>query len=156
MRSATSCSKTLIRSDWRRFWPVTFLYALLSFFIMPVGLWNAGSVEFLVGHEAIMVSSHRAFVMAQYAYSTTPVFAGINLFLGVGLAMVLFSYLMKPGSVGLMHALPITRTRQFLAHFGAGLSMLTAANVLTAVLSLAVELMMGAVDVRSLLVWLLG
>ena len=157
MRSATSCSKTLIRSDWRRFWPVTFFYAFLSFFIMPVGLWNAGSTALYtgVGREEIVISIPGGWHMAQYAYSTTPVFAGINLFLGVGLAMVLFSYLMKPGSVGLMHALPITRPRQFLAHFGAGLSMLTAANVLTVVLSMAAEIVMGSVDLRSLLVWLL-
>lgn len=157
MRSATSCSKTLIRSDWRRFWPVTFFYAFLSFFIMPVGLWNAGSTALYagVGREEIVISIPGGWHMAQYAYGMTPVFAGINLFLGVGLAMVLFSYLMKPGSVGLMHALPITRTRQFLAHFGAGLSMLTAANVLTVVLSLAAEIVMGSVDLRSLLVWLL-
>ena len=38
MRFATSCSKTLIRSDWRRFWPVGFLYALISFFMLPLSL----------------------------------------------------------------------------------------------------------------------
>ena len=36
MRFATSCSKTLIRSDWRRFWPIGFLYALISFFMLPL------------------------------------------------------------------------------------------------------------------------
>ena len=39
MRFATSCSKTLIRSDWRRFWPIGFLYALISFFMLPLPVW---------------------------------------------------------------------------------------------------------------------
>ncbi len=157
MRSVTSCSKTLIRSDWRRFWPLTFLYAFVSFFIMPVGIWNEGGYTYYangVMSEAEILAN-RAYSMASHVYGTLTAFTIINLFLGVGLAMVLFGYLMKSNSVGLMHALPVSRTRQFLAHFGAGMSMLTAANLLTFVLSLLMEGLIGVVDVLPLLIWLL-
>ena len=158
MRSATSCSKTLIRSDWRRFWPLTFLYAFVSFFIMPVGIWNEGSTTHYVQEfpmSEMVEIADKAYRVADHVYGTLPAFAVINLFLGVGLAMVLFGYLMKANSVGLMHALPVSRTRQFLSHFGAGMSMLTAANVLTFVLSLLMEGLIGTVDVVPLLIWLL-
>lgn len=157
MRSATSCSKTLIRSDWRRFWPVTFFYAFLSFFALPVGLWNTGAYSYYSGEYATAAAEAvaRAWPKAELVYESLPGFAIVNLFLGVVLAMVLFGYLMKPGSVGLMHALPITRTRQFLTHFAAGFSMLTAANVLTVVLSLLAEALLGTVDAVPLLIWLL-
>ncbi len=157
MRSATSCSKTLIRSDWRRFWPLTFLYAFISFFIMPVGILNEGSYSYYSGYmtEAEQYAQ-RAYSVAAHVYGSLPAFTIISLFLGVGLAMVLSGYMMKSNSVGLMHALPVSRTRQFLSHFGAGLSMLTAANLLTFVLSLLVEALIGVVDVVPLLIWLLA
>ena len=158
MRSATSCSKTLIRSDWRRFWPLTFLYAFVSFFIMPVQIWNEGSYSSYTGVvlSQAQMKVERAFRMADHVYGILPAFAVINLILGVGLAMVLFGYLMKSNSVGLMHALPVTRTRQFLSHFGAGMSMLTAANLLTFLVSLLMEGLIGVVDVVPLLIWLLA
>ena len=157
MRSATSCSKTLIRSDWRRFWPLTFLYAFISFFAMPVAIWNLGSGAMNMAVELSEAEEHaqRAYQMASHIYESLSAFAVMNLFLGVGLAMILFGYLMKSNSVGLMHALPVTRTRQFLAHFAAGMSMLTAANLLTFLLSLLMEGLLGIVDIIPLLIWLL-
>lgn len=157
MRSATSCSKALIRSDWRRFWPLTFLYAFVSFFIMPVMIWNEGTTYsyYDVVPTAAEQTAQRAFRMANLAYETIPGFTIINLFLGVALAMMLFGYLMKSNSVGLMHALPVSRTRQFFSHFAAGMSMLTAANLLTFLLSVLMECMIGLVDVVPLLIWLL-
>ena len=157
MRSATSCSKTLIRSDWRRFWPVTFLYALLSFFAMPVAIWNASSympvISYVLSEEEIRFT--HIYRIVQHIYESLPGFAVLNLFLGVGLAMVLFGYLMKSNSVGLMHALPVSRTRQFFSHFAAGVSMLTAVNLLTFVLSLLMEALLGMVNLVPLLIWLL-
>ena len=157
MRFATSCSKTLIRSDWRRFWPVTFLYAFVSFFIMPVGIWNEGSYMPVISAQLSEAQARLvcAFQMAAHVYESLTAFTVINLFLGVGLAMVLFGYLMKSNSVGMMHALPVSRTRQFLTHFAAGFSMLTAANLLTFLLSLLVEGLIGTVDAVPLLIWLL-
>jgi ABC-2 type transport system permease protein len=157
MRSATSCSKTLIRSDWRRFWPVTFLYALISFFAMPVAIWNASSympvISMVLSEEEIRFT--HIYRIVQHIYESLPGFAVLNLFLGVGLAMVLFGYLMKSNSVGLMHALPVSRTRQFFSHFAAGMSMLTAVNLLTFVLSLLMEALLGMVNLVPLLIWLL-
>lgn len=148
MRSVTSCSKTLRRSDWRRFWPVTFLYAFFSFFALPIAIWNEGR---FARPEEGTAAFHYATVM----YEVLPGFTVMSLLLGLGLAMVLFGYLMRANSVGLMHALPISRGRQFGAHFAAGMSMLTAANLLTFALAALMEAVLGGVDLVHLLIWLL-
>ena len=147
MRSATSCSKTLIRSDWRRFWPAAFLYAFISFFMLPLILWInqpvAGDFSSSAGRDA-----------ASVVLDVIPGFVILNFFFGLILAMAVYGYLMAGKSVGLMHALPVSRNRQFLSHFAAGVSMLTAGNLLTLLLSLGMEAVMGAVELRSLLLWL--
>lgn len=147
MRSATSCSKTLIRSDWRRFWPAAFLYAFISFFMLPLILWInqpvAGDFSSFAGRE-----------IAEVVLDVIPGFVILNFFFGLILAMAVYGYLMTSRSVGLMHALPVSRGRQFLSHFAAGMSMLTAGNLLTLLLSLGMEAVMGAVELRSLLLWL--
>jgi ABC-2 type transport system permease protein len=122
-----------------------------------VGIWNEGGYTYYYNDFLTEAEQHaaRAYSMASHVYGTLTAFTIINLFLGVGLAMVLFGYLMKSNSVGLMHALPVSRTRQFLSHFGAGMSMLTAANLLTFLMSLLMECLIGIVDIMPLLIWLL-
>ncbi len=148
MRSATSCSKTLIRSDWRRFWPVAFLYAFISFFMLPLLLWINGRAQY--GESAYVGVLHAA----ETTLGVLPGFVTLNFFFGLFVAMAVYSYLMTGRSVGLMHALPVSRERQFLGHFAAGLSMLTAANLLTVLLAVLMEIVTGGVDISSLLVWL--
>ena len=125
MRFATSCSKTLIRSDWRRFWPVGFLYALISFFMLPLPLWVGGQ-----NWQGGLSAGRDAF-LAEQVWGSLPGFVILTSFFGAAVAMAVYSYLMAGKSVGLMHALPVSRGRQFFSHFAAGLSMLTAANCLT-------------------------
>ena len=148
MRFATSCSKTLIRSDWRRFWPVGFLYALFSFFALPLPLWVGGQ-----NVSAVLAEQQRE-LLAERVFESIPVFVLMNFFLGLAVAMAVYAYLMSGKSVGLMHALPVSRDRQFLSHFAAGLSMLTAANCLTFLMALLMEAVTGCVEPGSLLLWL--
>lgn len=148
MRSATSCSKTLIRSDWRRFWPVGFLYALISFFVLPLPLWVGGQ-----NWQGGLSAGRDAF-LAEQVWGSLPGFVILTSFFGVAVAMAVYSYLMAGKSVGLMHALPVSRGRQFFSHFAAGLSMLTAANCLTFLLALLMEAVTGGAELGSLLLWL--
>ena len=151
MRSATSSSKALLRSDLRRYWPVFFGYTFLWIFILPVGLWN--SARFLsVGETAIVPLK---VIFANHVYDGLAFNVVSAAILGVVLAMTLYGYLMKSNSVGLMHSLPVSRTAQYFTHFGAGMVMTTAGNVLVVLLSAAMELRLGAVEWKSLLWWLL-
>ena len=147
MRFATSCSKTLIRSDWRRFWPIGFLYALISFFMLPLPVW----VNRELTDGGALWGSRRA---AQVVREMSPGFVILAFFFGLILAMAVYGYQMNGKSVGLMHALPVTRRRMFFSHFAAALSMLTAANCLTFLLTLLMKALANSVEIRSLLVWL--
>ncbi len=147
MRSATSCSKTLIRSDWRRFWPAAFLYAFISFFMLPLPVW----VNRELTDGGTLWGGRRA---AQVVREMSPGFVILVFFFGLILAMAVYGYLMAGKSVGLMHALPVSRNRQFLSHFAAALSMLTAGNAVTFLLALLMEALTRSVEIKSLLVWL--
>lgn len=146
MRFATSSSKALLRSDLRRYWPVFFCYTFLWMLGLPMGLWN--NARWAEGTPLQVVFS-------DYVYGGMPFLVLSSAALGVVLAMTLYGYLMKSNSVGLMHSLPISRTNQYFTHFGAGMLMVTAGNVLVVLFSALMELRLGAVEWKSLLWWLL-
>ncbi len=54
----------------------------------------------------------------------------MSLLFGCFAAMAVWSYLMSGRTVGLMHALPVTRTQAFFSHVLSVLGALTAGNVL--------------------------
>ena len=147
MRSATSSSKALLRSDLRRYWPVFFGYTFLWILVLPLGLWN--TARWNGGETPLKV------MFANHIYDNLPANVLLGAAMGVVLAMALYGYLMKSNSVGLMHSLPISRTAQYFTHFGAGMVMTTAANILVVLLSALLELRMGGVEWPSLLWWLL-
>lgn len=151
MRYATSSYKALLRSDLRRYWPVFFFYTFSWILNMPVGLWN--SARFLSADEMRIVPLKVIF--ANRVYDGLPLCVLSAAVMGVVLAMTLYGYLMKSNSVGLMHSLPISRTGQYFTHFGAGMAMTTAGNLIVVLLSALMELRMGAVEWKSLLWWLL-
>ena len=146
MPSATSFSKTLLRSDWRRLWPIFFFYTLLWFFLLPVGLWNRGHVNF-------NFSVPLSVVLSNEVYRLLPTTAILGALFALMLAMGLFSYLMKSNSVGLMHALPVRRSRQFYTHFLAGFSMMTLSHLLIFGLAMVMQ---GGSCTKALLFWLLS
>ena len=147
MRSVTSSCKALLRSDLRRYWPVFFGYTFLWALALPLDLWN--QARWNSGEMPLKV------VFANNIYDNLPAVVLLGTIMGVVLAMTLYGYLMKSNSVGLMHSLPISRTAQYFTHFGAGMLMTTAGNVLVVGISALVELRLGAVEWKSLLWWLL-
>lgn len=144
MRSTTSSFKTIVRSDWRHNWPAFFLYVFLWCFLLPIPLWNQAHKV----NSTISVAVR----LTNQVYGNLWTSIASSIIAGVVLAMLLYSYLMKSNSTGLMHALPITRPKLFFAHFTAGMSMATAGNVLIFLLSaLCVG---GKVSLIPLLWWL--
>jgi len=70
-------------------------------------------------------------------------------------AMAVWSYLMSARTVGLMHALPVTRTQAFFSHTLSAIGMLTAGNVLVFLVSVLCSAGRGFVDWAMLGAWLL-
>ena len=123
MRFTTSSSKwALVRSDLRRFWPLLFGYAVLWLCAMPVALWSHRDYARTLDHVRVLCD----IVNSYFSNGGIVAAAIVPACFTVLLAMALFSYLMNSRSVGLMHALPITRGAQFGVHFAVGVGMFTA------------------------------
>ena len=146
-RKTSFCNKALLRSDAKRYWPLLFLYAAVWVVILPLPILQAGRWMTSIGqmqaeiHNTIYNALFGSIVMA--------------LLFGCLMAMAVWSYLMTARTIGLMHALPVTRTEQFLSHSIAGLGMLTAGNVFIFLLSAACCAGRGFVDWAMLGAWLL-
>ncbi|MBQ0037347.1 MAG: hypothetical protein KBS74_01610 [Clostridiales bacterium] len=146
MRSATSCFKTLVRSDLRHYWPIGFVYTGIWIIGLPVSIWNAAMSY---GNKA-----QRLAEVTDVTYNLQ--FMGVIMaaIFGVIMAMAAYSYLMTARSVGLHHSLPVKRSTQFFAHFTGGMGMLLLGNVIAAALTLVVEAVTGYVSLKALLWWL--
>lgn len=141
MRSATSFfDLTLIRTDLRRFWPLWFFYTGIWVIMLPVYQW----VDLYLSVD----------YPGDYVYDTLTGGLVMAVAFGCLLPMALFSYMMNGRSVGLMHALPVSRTAQFFSHTAAGLGMMASGKLLVALLSLAVQAMrLGKVDIKAVCIW---
>ena len=79
----------------------------------------------------------------------------MSLLFGRFAAMAVWSYLMSGRTVGLMHALPVTRTQAFFSHVLSVLGALTAGNVLIFLLTALCSAGFSYVDWAALGTWLL-
>lgn len=148
MRSMISSSeRALARSDFRRFWPLLFGYAVLWLCALPLSLWSRH--DYLSSRRPMEAMAS----VSNYFYNASRASIYVSAFFAVLLAMALFAYLMNSRSVGLMHSLPITRGRQFATHFAVGVVMFTAVHLATALLTLPVQAALGAVNMRGTWEW---
>lgn len=148
MRSMISSSeRALARSDFRRFWPLLFGYAMLWLCALPLSLWSRH--DYLSPHRPMEAMAS----VSNCLYNASRASIYVSAFFVVLLAMALFAYLMNSRSVGLMHSLPITRGRQFATHFAVGVVMFTAVHLATALLTLPVQAALGAVNMRGTWEW---
>ncbi len=148
MRSMISSSeRALARSDFRRFWPLLFGYAVLWLCALPLSLWSRH--DYLSSRLPMEAMAS----VSNYFYNASRASIYVSAFFAVLLAMALFAYLMNSRSVGLMHSLPITRGRQFATHFAVGVVMFTAVHLATALLTLPVQAALGAVNMRGTWEW---
>ena len=141
------CKAALLRSDAKRYWPLLFLYTAVWVMILPLQLlkvsrWETGAVLVRAAlHNTIHDTLYASIIM--------------GLLFGCLTAMAVWSYLMTPRTIGLMHALPVNRTQQFFSHAISGFGMLTAGNVLVFLLSVGSCAARGYVDWAMLGAWLL-
>ena len=151
-RKTSFCNAALLRSDIKRYWPLLFLYVAVWVVILPMQILSASrecdgvadgimTVLQLQQHNVIIRSISASVVM--------------SLLFGCFAAMAVWSYLMSGRTVGLMHALPVTRTQAFFSHILSVLGALTAGNVLIFLLTALCSAGFSYVDWTALGTWLL-
>lgn len=151
-RKTSFFNGTLLRSDLRHYWPAGFLYVLVWLMVLPIPLLQTG---FDYVHnwpdrpELLAAELHNIYYSAMTGSMVLAVLSGIVI------PMAVYAYLMAPRSVGLMHALPVKRTTQYISHFAAGFGLLTGGNVLIFLLSVLAQLPCGGPDWAAAGLWLL-
>ena len=128
-----SCDAALRRADWRRFWPLLFLYAAVWLMALPMSIWNR---RWSVYNAESLQDALRRVESTIYDCVTASVV--VSAIFAVLLAMTLYGYLMNSRSVGLMHSLPVNRTKQFFNHFLVGVEIFTIVHIFTALVSVLV------------------
>lgn len=146
-RKTSFCKAALLRSDAKRYWPLLFLYTAVWVMILPLQLLKVSRWE----TSAVLVRAALHNTIHDTLYASII----MGLLFGCLTAMAVWSYLMTPRTIGLMHALPVNRTQQFFSHAISGFGMLTAGNVLVFLLSVGSCAARGYVDWAMLGAWLL-
>ena len=144
----SSCDLALRRADWRRFWPLLFLYAAVWLMALPMSIWNR---RWSVYNADTLQDALRRVESTIYDCVTASVV--VSAIFAVLLAMTLYGYLMNSRSVGLMHSLPVNRTKQFFNHFLVGVEIFTLVHVVTVIISVLVMSSYGVISWEGILTW---
>lgn len=151
-RKTSFCNAALLRSDIKRYWPLLFLYVAVWVVILPMQILSAsrecdGVADGIM--TVLQLQQHNVIIQS------IPASVVMSLLFGCFAAMAVWSYLMSGRTVGLMHALPVTRTQAFFSHVLSVLGALTAGNVLIFLLTALCSAGFSYVDWAALGTWLL-
>ena len=151
-RKTSFCNAALLRSDIKRYWPLLFLYVAVWVVILPMQILSAsrecdGVADGIM--TVLQLRQHNVIIQS------IPASVVMSLLFGCFAAMAVWSYLMSGRTVGLMHALPVTRTQAFFSHILSVLGALTAGNVLIFLLTALCSAGFSYVDWAALGTWLL-
>ena len=151
-RKTSFCNAALLRSDIKRYWPLLFLYVAVWVVILPMQILSAsrecdGVADGIM--TVLQLQQHNVIIRSM------PASVVMSLLFGCFAAMAVWSYLMSGRTVGLMHALPVTRTQAFFSHILSVLGALTAGNVLIFLLTALCSAGFSYVDWTALGTWLL-
>lgn len=151
-RKTSFCNAALLRSDIKRYWPLLFLYVAVWVVILPMQILSAsrecdGVADGIM--TVLQLQQHNVIIRS------IPASVVMSLLFGCFAAMAVWSYLMSGRTVGLMHALPVTRTQAFFSHVLSVLGALTAGNVLIFLLTALCSAGFSYVDWTALGTWLL-
>lgn len=151
-RKTSFCNAALLRSDIKRYWPLLFLYVAVWVVILPMQILSAsrecdGVADGIM--TVLQMKQHNVIIRSM------PASVVMSLLFGCFAAMAVWSYLMSGRTVGLMHALPVTRTQAFFSHVLSVLGALTAGNVLIFLLTALCSAGFSYVDWTALGTWLL-
>lgn len=139
MKSKALFNRGICKNLLWRCWPIWTIYLALLLFMLPASLHsNHGYIQRL---DCFALQS-----------ATKMVF--LSFFMGIALAMAMFSYLYNPKSCGLINALPVRRETTFITAYLTGLVPLLLADVLVMLITALFFLPGGLLSFSSLLTWL--
>jgi ABC-2 type transport system permease protein len=134
MRFKTSLfNKGLFFSDLKRFWWVSFLYAIVLFFNLPFNHLMLGSREMDEWQVKMLQRS------LDFSGGANELQILLILVVPVVLATLLFKYLMTARSTAMMHSLPFTKKALFITHSSAGLFLLVIPVIFTAIVMMVLQ-----------------
>lgn len=143
MASKTSFfNKTVFQETLRRYWAVFAVYAFALIAAIPLDM------ILLRGHPSTPVSFYATQLPLIRAWHFGMI---LSFFMAAAIVMTLFGYLYSTRQSALYASLPITRNTLFCTLVCAALTGLMAANVLTAVLILVSQIILGVVSMQVVL-----
>ena len=154
MRSVTSCfNPTLYRKTMLRFWPLWTAYGVFWLLVMPLNMINLYMNNIDDERKDFVVDR-----VTDLAVSI-PDFLQFGMFLAAGFgllcAMATFGYLYNNRSAGMMHTLPLRREGLFLTQYLAGISFWLLPQLVVAVVTAAMEMILiGPSSLPHLGIWL--
>ena len=142
---------TLLRKNLTRFWPLWAAYTVAWLIILPL-------IQFveLFGDSARHSSAEQLAATATGEVLSASATGGLIMGAAFGclFAMALFSYLCSARSVGMMHSFPIRREGLFLTNYLSGAVVFLSADLLTFLLTAAVQGAAGMLSWGNLGIWL--
>lgn len=148
MASKTSFfNKTIFRDTLRRYWAVFAVYAFALIAAIPLDM------TLLKGRSSMPVSFYATQLPLIRAWHFG---MALSFVMAAAIVMTLFGYLYSSRQSALYASLPVTRNTLFCTQVFAALTGLLAANVLTAVLILAAQIILGVVSLPVVLKALLA
>ena len=157
MSSKTSLfNRSLIRGDWRHYWPLFFIYTFIMLLSLPISVANYIG-EYTNGYYDAAVT--KALAAETGIYSSMGFAVGMAAVFGVLFIMAVFSYIYSGRASDLLHAMPVKRETLFVSHMASAFQMMTAGNLIAAVIGLVVALSKGAAGggaIGALGQWLLA
>ena len=148
MASKTSFfNKTIFRDTLRRYWAVFAVYAFALIAAIPLDM------TLLKGRSSMPVSFYATQLPLIRAWHFG---MALSFVMAAAIVMTLFGYLYSSRQSALYASLPVTRNTLFCTQVCAALTGLLAANVLTAVLILAAQIILGVVSLPVVLKALLA
>ena len=147
MQLRTSCfNPGLFRKNITRFWPLWAAYGLLWLLLIPAGLLGEhlrrpGAVTREMVDQLVLGLGGQGGIVIAFFY-------------GCACALAVFSYLYQHRSAVAIHSLPLRRECLFITNYLSGLTFFALPLAAVFLLTLAAELLCGAVNLGGLLVWL--
>lgn len=152
MRSKTSYfNRTLFNKTALRFWPIWTIYAFVWLVVLPLGMRQQFDSYVGIGSDYAMLRTMYGMPLSSAVSAGGAV---ICLIFTSAAAAASFSHLYSPRAVSTYGALPIKRDGSFLTLSLAGIVPLLLANVFVALVTLAVEAVIGNAVLWPMAVWL--
>lgn len=134
MKSKRCCfNHTIFKKNISHFWPIWLIYFIYLLLIGPIQLWT-GLKNYINWDYTIKEAAY----MATNSVISSWIITSPNFFACIIAVMAVFSYIGRPRSANMIHALPVNRKELFLTNYVSGLLCLLVSQILTFVITVFV------------------